>query len=132
MDTPARPLLIVDAANVVGSRPDGWWRDRAGAVRRLHQALSRGPADLGEIVLVVEGAARAGVGPGMTDSVRVVHAAGSGDDAIVELVAAEVDREPHRPITVVTADRELRRRVTPLGATILGPTALWQRLLAHP
>ena len=33
------PLLIVDAANVVGSVPDGWWRDRAGAARRLRDAL---------------------------------------------------------------------------------------------
>ncbi|MGB7447512.1 MAG: hypothetical protein WA892_00115 [Ornithinimicrobium sp.] len=33
-------VLIVDAANVIGSSPDGWWRDRAGAARRLHDQLS--------------------------------------------------------------------------------------------
>ena len=32
-------VLVVDGANVVGSRPDGWWKDRAGAARRLHEAL---------------------------------------------------------------------------------------------
>ena len=32
-------VLVVDAANVVGSRPDGWWKDRAGAARRLHERL---------------------------------------------------------------------------------------------
>ncbi|TDC70074.1 hypothetical protein E1193_30120, partial [Micromonospora sp. KC606] len=60
MDT--RPLLIVDGANVVGSRPDGWWRDRAGAAARLRDALAplaaQGlPPELSppvEVVLVVE------------------------------------------------------------------------------
>ncbi|MEO3777684.1 hypothetical protein ABGB16_12720 [Micromonospora sp. B11E3] len=117
-----RPLLIVDAANVVGSRPDGWWRDRAGATARLRDALApvaeqgvppllAGPA---EVVLVVEGAAR-GV-PG-APGVRVVAARGSGDDAIVELVGAA----PGRRRLVVTADRQLRGRVGALGAEVYGP-----------
>src|SRR5437870_3468697 len=83
------PLLIVDAANVVGSVPDGWWRDRAGAAERLRDALAAagpaaipGAADDAEIVLVVEGAARrVPAVPG----IRVVAADRSGDDAIVEL-----------------------------------------------
>jgi hypothetical protein len=33
--------IIVDGANVVGSRPDGWWRDRAGAAVRLHDNLAK-------------------------------------------------------------------------------------------
>ena len=56
-------LVIIDAANVIGSVPDGWWRDRRGAAERLRDRLARdgvpgaeGPV---EIVLVVEGAARA-------------------------------------------------------------------------
>ncbi|PNG19000.1 NTP pyrophosphohydrolase, partial [Streptomyces cahuitamycinicus] len=52
-------LVVVDAANVVGSVPDGWWRDRRGAAERLRDRLaSEGvPAVSGpvEIVLVVEG-----------------------------------------------------------------------------
>ena len=114
--------MIVDAANVVGSVPDGWWRDRAGATRRLRDALgplsARGlpglPPPL-DVVLVVEGRAR-----GIADEpapVRVVAAPGSGDDAIVELVAQAGDR----PCTVVTADRGLRDRVTALGAHVVGP-----------
>ncbi|MDY6809487.1 MAG: hypothetical protein SW127_10755, partial [Actinomycetota bacterium] len=63
-DTP-RPLIIVDAANVVGSRPDGWWRDRHGATERLRDRLA-GLAGTGlpgldgpvEVVMVVEGKAR--------------------------------------------------------------------------
>ncbi len=117
-------LIVIDAANVVGSVPDGWWRDRAGAAARLRDALAAaGPgalADAGDddqFVLVVEGAAR---GVPAVPGVRVVAADRSGDDAIVDLVRAE-----GRPGTVVvTADRGLRDRVTKLGARVVGPGAL--------
>ncbi|MGW5214304.1 NTP pyrophosphohydrolase [Streptomyces sp. NPDC004051] len=114
-------LVIVDSANVVGSVPDGWWRDRRGAAERLRDRLaSRGlpcrPGPL-EIVLVVEGAAR---GVESVPGVRVEAAPGSGDDRMVELVAEAGER----PVLVVTADRELRRRVTALGATVTGPRAV--------
>jgi hypothetical protein len=122
------PLLVVDAANVVGSVPDGWWRDRHGATERLRDALPAVAAD-GlpgrpgplEVVLVVEGAAR-GVAP--VPDVRVVAAPGSGDDRIVELVAEEGF---DRPCTVVTADRALRARVTALGAEVTGPRTVRPR-----
>lgn len=127
--TPDVPLLVVDAANVVGSVPDGWWRDRAGATERLRDALRplaaqgltgavAGPL---EVVLVVEGAA-AGV-RGVPD-VTVAPAAGSGDDEIVRIVAAERERAPDRPCVVVTADRALRERVRALGADVVGPRAV--------
>jgi rRNA-processing protein FCF1 len=70
-----------------------------------------------ELVLVVEGAAR---GVASVPGVRVDEAPGSGDDRIVELTAAAGDR----PCLVVTADRELRRRVTGLGAEVTGPRAV--------
>ena len=121
------PLLVVDAANVIGARPDGWWRDRPGAVRRLLTALIRGLPGEGEVVLVVEGAARAGVEAGVVDGVRVVHAPRSGDDEIVEIVAAATG-SGRRPVTVVTADRELKERVQALGAATAGPRWLWERI----
>jgi predicted RNA-binding protein with PIN domain len=124
-----RPLLVVDAANVIGSRPDGWWRDRPAAVRRLLKAITDGTDDTVDIVLVVEGEARAGVAPGVHDGVEVVHAAGSGDDEIVRVVAAEAAGK-RRPVTVVTADRLLRERVTALGARVLGPRQFRDRLTA--
>ncbi|QLH24670.1 NTP pyrophosphohydrolase [Streptomyces sp. Rer75] len=126
-------LVVVDAANVVGSVPDGWWRDRHGAAERLRDrlgavAVSGVPERAGvpdwarqpplDIVLVVEGAAR-GVEP--VEGVRVEAAPGSGDDLIVDLVAA---REPGLLCLVVTADRELRERVTALGAEVVGPRAV--------
>ena len=104
-------MLVVDGANVVGSRPDGWWRDRAGAAARLHGALLAaspdGPAAIGDVVLVLEGAARAGVPEGVSGRVRVVHAPGEGDD---EIVAQASRLLASRPVTVVTADRGLRAR----------------------
>ena len=126
----------MDVANVMGSRPDGWWRDRPGAAVRLHAELTAlaasgrpvlpGENEPPEFVMVLEGATRAAAarigaapGPGPASRVRVVQADGSGDDAIVGLV-----RElPGRRI-VVTADRELRRRCVAAGAEVLGPSWL--------
>ncbi|HEY0485354.1 MAG TPA: NYN domain-containing protein [Mycobacteriales bacterium] len=126
---PGPPLLVVDAANVMGSRPDGWWRDRAAAVRRLLPALAHGLSGDGtDVVLVLEGAARKGAEPGVVDGVRVVHAPQSGDDEIVDIVAEATGTDAGRPVTVVTADRGLRERVTALGADTMGPRTLWERL----
>jgi len=124
------PLIVVDGANVVGSVPDGWWRDRTGAATRLRDALAgvhaaglvgpdgtRIPPPVA-VVLVVEGAAR-GVAP--VDGVEVVSAPGSGDDAIVDLVR---EAGAERRVVVVTADRGLRERVAALGATVVGPRAV--------
>ena len=153
--------IVVDVANVMGSRPDGWWRDRAGAAVRLHADITRLassgrailPDERGEtgteragvpgFVMVLEGAAKAAAArlappephaPPEADAppeqdaprepadadvrpeVRVVQAAGSGDDAIV----AVVRRLPGRRV-VVTADRELRERCVAAGAEIRGP-----------
>jgi len=119
---------VVDAANVVGLVPDGWWRRRAEAAELLRDALApvaeRGLADLRgplEVVLVVEGKAARVSG---SATVRVVAAPGSGDDAIVDLVAREGGG---RLCVVATADRGLRARVMALGATILPPSALPRR-----
>ncbi|MER5795361.1 NTP pyrophosphohydrolase [Streptomyces sp. NPDC001980] len=121
MEDEAPLLVIVDGANVVGSRPDGWWRDRKGAAERLRDRLAEqglpGRPTPVELVLVVEGAAR---GVTSVPGVRVESAPGSGDDRIVELAA----EDPGRPRLVVTADRELRSRVTELGAEVIGPSAL--------
>ncbi len=119
-------ILLVDAANVVGARPDPWWRDRAGAAARLLGRLaflpgrsltSPGGAVLrcSAVVAVLEGRARDVPAP---DGVRVVRAAGSGDDALV----AEAARlaEAGEDVVVVTADRGLRARL-PAGTAVAGP-----------
>ncbi len=116
-------VLVVDGANVVGSRPTGWWRDRPGAAARLYEQLHRlSPADADEVVLVLEGAARRGVPEG-AGRVQVVHAPGSGDDVIADLAARYGGRA-----VVVTADRDLRRRAQESGAAVTGPRWLWERV----
>jgi glyoxylase-like metal-dependent hydrolase (beta-lactamase superfamily II) len=119
------PLLVVDAANVVGMVPDGWWLRRAEAAELLRDALApvaeRGLSDLQgplEVVLVVEGRAARVSG---SATVRVVAAPGNGDDAIVDLVA---DAGAGRRRVVATADRGLGARVVALGAAVLPPSAL--------
>jgi 8-oxo-dGTP pyrophosphatase MutT (NUDIX family) len=129
-----RPVLVVDCANVMGARADGWWKDRAGAATRIRDELGR-LAETGtdtitpferclpEIVLVVEGAAR-GIGSGST-RIRVVDAPRSGDDTIVAQVA---EHDPDVRHLVVTADRELRRRCEAEDAEVLGPRWLLSQL----
>lgn len=138
----AEPVtLVVDAANVVGSRPDGWWRDRVGAAARLLTGLDALRAVtvtdptgatrvVARVVVVVEGAAAAVDDAGWS---RVVRAAGSGDDALVAAVAelAAAPDDGADPL-VVTADRELRRRVHAVApaAQLAGPG--WLRSLLPP
>lgn len=116
----------MDAANVMGSRPDGWWRDRAGAAGRLHRQLGHAELPYDRVVLVLEGAARPGAPVGPSDGVEVVHAPGSGDETIVEIAGQLFDSGTE--VVVVTADRELRERVSAAGASVLGPGWLLHRL----
>ncbi|GAA4895050.1 hypothetical protein LX16_1582 [Stackebrandtia albiflava] len=118
-------VIIVDAANVVGATPDGWWRDRRAATTRLRDRLAHlthtGLPDWPHpppvrVVLVTEGRAR---GVASSDTVTVEEATGSGDDHIVDLVAAGTV-----PALVVTSDRELRRRVHAAGGHTTGAAAL--------
>ncbi|GLB68096.1 NUDIX domain-containing protein [Arthrobacter mangrovi] len=132
-----RPALVVDAANVVGSRPDGWWKDRAGAACRLLDALAPAVADglpaglLGmdahtawpHTVVVLEGAAKAAAGT-TAPRLEVARAGGTGDDEIVARVEALMQDDGGAPVTVATSDRGLRQRVEELGARSIGAGAL--------
>ena len=118
--------LIGDGANVVGSRPDGWWRDRAGAAGRLWERLAAASLPHDDVVLVLEGAARKGVPAGRGGRVLTLHAQGSGDDAIVE--AATTRARDGWDVTVVTADRGLQARVESVEASVVRPSWLLDRL----
>ncbi|MET0764193.1 MAG: hypothetical protein ABWY29_04960 [Blastococcus sp.] len=119
-------VLLVDVANVVGSRPDGWWRDRKGAAERLLTRLASlvgrrlpgpdgGDVTVEQVIAVVEGKARDATSP---EGIRVVRAQGSGDDALAECAAA-LAAEGVFPLAV-TADRGLRARL-PAGTAVTGP-----------
>ncbi len=118
-------VLVVDAANVVGARPDGWWKDRAGAARRLHEQLLVADVPFDVIVLVLEGGAKAGVKPGKDAHVRVVHAHKDGDSKIAAEARAAAEKG-HR-VTVITADRALAANVSAVAMT-LSPSWLLDRL----
>ncbi|CAQ01444.1 MAG: NUDIX domain-containing protein [Clavibacter sp.] len=135
--------LVVDTANLLGSRPDGWWHDRAGSTTRLLvelDGLARDglpAADLGlpgdvrwpEVVAVVEGHARDAALPSPAQDaappvlrapgISVVAAPTDGDGEILTVVAAA--RDAGRDVVVVTADRGLVARVEELGARATGP-----------
>jgi hypothetical protein len=130
MNTSGQPhevVLLVDIANVMGSRPDGWWHDRAAAATRLLNELEPlngaeitvpagpGTVRITEVRAVVEGAARRAEGP---KAVSVLRADRDGDSEIV-LEANQLTASGKIPL-VVTADRGLRRRL-PERALIVGP-----------
>lgn len=121
----AGPVIVVDAANVIGSRPTGWWRDRAGAARGFVERV-RSAVDTGRleppVIVVLEGRAVDGAGEGVDRGVEVVHAGGVGDDTIAALAA------DHPGAIVVTADRALAARARSVSAEIVGPGWLLGRL----
>ncbi|HVT66819.1 MAG TPA: hypothetical protein VHF26_03645 [Trebonia sp.] len=149
-------VAVVDVANVMGARADGWWRDRAAAALRLCREVmtlaQRPDSPAATWVLVLEGQARDAVpmlsGNALPDAaappgddwvpppdqalpVRVVAAPGSGDDAIVGVVAEAVAaQEEEESVLVVTADRELRARCEELNASVVGPG--WLLRLIEP
>jgi predicted RNA-binding protein with PIN domain len=109
--------LIVDGMNVIGSRPDRWWRDRRGAMRRLVAALGRYARESGDDVTVVLDSRPFDVGE--PDAITIRFAPGgrnAGDDEIVRI--AEADAAPGT-LHVVTSDRELTKRVNALGAHVI-------------
>ena len=138
MNTSRQPqdlVLLVDIANVMGSVPDGWWRDRAGAATRLLNELEPlngaevtlpdlGAVRITEVRAVLEGAAKRAEGP---EAVSVLRADRDGDSEIVEETnrLTALGKVP----LVVTADRGLRRRL-PEPALIVGPGWL-NRLLGR-
>jgi hypothetical protein len=119
-------VLVIDAANVVGSRPTGWWRDRPGAARRFVEQV-RATVAAGQldppVTIVLEGQAKRGADEGVVDGVEVVHAPGEGDDAIAAIAARE------RAVVVVTADRGLAGRVRAVAGEVVGPSWLLDRLV---
>jgi predicted RNA-binding protein with PIN domain len=107
---------IVDGMNVIGSRPDGWWRDRPGAMRALTEQLAAW-ADDREVTVIFDGApfdlsARA---------VDVRFASRRGPNAADDDIARMVEEDEHpEELRVVTSDHQLSRRVRERGAGVLG------------
>src|SRR4051794_5882779 len=127
---------MVDASNVIGSRPGGWWRDRAGAARRLIAEL-RDWADGDDVIVVLD------AGPddllGAERGVEVVRSPRRGrnaaDDEIVRLLETTydpADTTDTTDTTVATSDAELAARVRALGARVEGAGTFRSRLASAP
>jgi predicted RNA-binding protein with PIN domain len=110
---------IVDGNNVMGSRPDGWWRDRRGAARRLVSRLEDFASDRDQPVTVIFDGSPHDAGGGRRVAVRFATRGGrdAADDDLVALVAGHPEPES---LVVVTSDTELSRRVESLGARVVG------------
>jgi hypothetical protein len=135
--------VVVDGANVIGSRPDGWWHDRVGAARRLAgqlvAALVEDPANLGTALagpsgtpplvhLVLEGAASRVPDLPTHPQLDVVLAPADGDSTIAALADDLIGGSPDDDVLVITADRALRDRVRAAGANTVGPGVLLRAL----
>lgn len=121
---------LVDAMNVIGSRPDGWWKDRRAAMVRLVGQLERWARGGDRRVTVVF---EKPMSPPIESSVIEIAnapkaAADSADDEIVRLVRAH-----HEPgdLTVVTSDAALSERVRAAGASVY-PAASFRDLIDPP
>ena len=120
---------LVDGTNVVGSRPDGWWRDRPAAFHRLVSRLGLLVAQGDDVTVVFDGRPSDTLAEGVHGGVTVRWARRAGpdaaDDRIVELVSSDPGGPDQR---VVTSDRALAERVRGLGSTVVGAGALLQAL----
>jgi predicted RNA-binding protein with PIN domain len=123
---------LVDGMNVLGSRPDGWWRDRKTATKRLTALLEAFAGETREpLTVVFDGRPFDLSAP----SVEVEFASGRGPNAADRDIAARVEADPDPgSITVVTSDRELADRVRSAGAQVLGSGQFRRRLdgVSHP
>ena len=116
---------IVDGMNVIGSRPDGWWRDRRGAMRRLVEELE---ALDGEVAVVFDGRPF----DLASDRAEVVFASRQGRNAADDDIAARVAADPDPgSLVVVTSDADLERRVREHGSGVEGAGAFRRRLDAR-
>ncbi len=120
----------MDGSNVIGSKPDGWWRDRTGAIRRLVTRCSPTPHER-----VIRSQSCSTVVPlpdlpeGVHGRVLVAYTTRAGrdaaDDRIVEEVARDADPSS---LTVITSDRDLAERVRVSGARVEGAASFRNEL----
>jgi predicted RNA-binding protein with PIN domain len=122
--------VVVDAMNVIGARPDGWWRDRDGALRTLVVRLRRyAEARACTITVVADGRPLPDLPEGAHGPVELLYATRGGRNAADDRIAGYVRSHPEpRSLDVVTSDRDLASRVSTLGARVRGVQSLLAEL----
>jgi len=124
--------IIVDGMNVIGSRPDGWWRDRPAARRALIASLRGlvGPAN--EVTVVFDGEPLPGeIEDASSVGIEALFAPGgpdAADRAIAALVADLSSQHPYSELLVVTSDDALAREVHAFGVHTEGSGTFRSRL----
>ncbi len=126
--------MVVDGNNVIGARPDGWWRDRPAAARRLLARLQCYARRHGGPVVLVLDVPQADLPEGDHDGVAVRYPGRPGRDAADDRIVQLVDGGPGlglaEAVEVVTSDHALAARLTPRGAAVIGARAFLARLEA--
>jgi predicted RNA-binding protein with PIN domain len=109
---------VVDAMNVIGSRPDGWWRDRAGAIERLVAQLDRWAERSGErVTVMLEHQPREEI---RAARVEIAWASAAGADAAdCEILARLPGWLAEDEVIVVTSDRDLKAKARAAGAEVV-------------
>ncbi|WP_419918020.1 NYN domain-containing protein [Candidatus Poriferisocius sp.] len=119
-------MLVVDAMNVIGCRPDGWWSDRYGALARLVEDLDSAGVPA---LVIADGAPVPGLPSGRYGPVELAYASRRGPNAADDRIAQEVaSMDDPSAATVVTSDRDLARRVRRSGGVVVGARAFRDRL----
>jgi predicted RNA-binding protein with PIN domain len=118
---------LVDASNVIGSKPDGWWRDREGATKRLLDALRAFAGNEDDVVVVLDAGPAEWAGRDGPLEVAIAPRRGrdAADDEIARLLDADDDPAS---IRVVTSDATLADRARARGAEVVGAGAFRRRL----
>jgi len=104
--------------NVIGSRPDGWWRDRGSAIERLIGQLDRWAEHREErVTVMLEREPRAGL---RAERVRIAWASAPGADAADREILARLPAWlAEDEVVVVTSDRDLKARSIAAGAAVV-------------
>jgi predicted RNA-binding protein with PIN domain len=126
---PQIPRWLVDGMNVIGSRPDGWWNDPDGAVRRLIDLLERYARETGDDVTVVFDRKPRDVAAGAHGPITVAFPSQRGRDAADHEIAKMVaDDKAPTSLTVVTSDRALADRVRQRNGRVASAGSFRRRL----
>ena len=131
MNQAAQPRMFVDGNNVMGSRADGWWRDRAGAARRIVAEIALlARSRKGVLTIVFDGPGPRSTEPSL-ECLTVIHAGHGGGDSADERIVELVGALPDRTVALVyTSDAALRARLHAMGAQVAGARALLNGIAA--
>lgn len=111
-------IVVVDGSNVIGTRPDGWWRDRPAAARRLLVRLQCLQARTHDDLLLVLDHVVADIPEGDHAGVAVRYATRRGRDAADDRIREIVAELHDQPVEVVTSDRALTGDVRSAAAVV--------------